>query len=50
MRPEACGLTSGRDVASRLLDAATFERAWREGTRMRLSDAVRYARQLRETR
>jgi predicted ATPase len=50
MRPEACGLTSGRDVASRLLDTATFERAWREGTRMRLSDAVRYARQLRETR
>jgi hypothetical protein len=48
MRPEACGLTNARDSASRLLDAETLDRAWREGMRMPLDEAVEYARTLRE--
>ena len=48
MRPEACGLVPARDVAARALDSATLERAWREGGRMRLPEAVAYARTLRE--
>jgi hypothetical protein len=49
MRPEACGLTSARDVAARVLDAATLDRVWREGARLRLREAVDYARGLRES-
>jgi tetratricopeptide (TPR) repeat protein len=47
MRPEACGLTNARDVAARLLDPTALERAWREGTRMPLEEAVEHARRLR---
>jgi hypothetical protein len=34
-------------VAARLLDPAAIDRAWRDGTRMRLDDAVEYARGLK---
>jgi predicted ATPase/tRNA A-37 threonylcarbamoyl transferase component Bud32 len=49
MRPEACGLRSVRDTAARLLEPAAFENAWREGTRLRLHEAVHFARSIRET-
>jgi hypothetical protein len=49
MRPEACGLRSVRDTAARLLEPAVLESAWREGTRMRLHEAVHFARSIRET-
>ena len=47
MRPEACRLAGVRDVASRQLDESTVERAWREGARMPLDEAVQYARTMR---
>jgi non-specific serine/threonine protein kinase len=49
MRPEACGLTSARDAAAAMLDATTLDRVWREGARMRLQEAVEYARGLRDS-